>query len=423
MSLFSPNTWPFSLDWLPVDAYLVGGSVRDRLLKRQPTYLDLDFVLAGRAVETASAIAHAYGAGFVVLDEARQIARVVFDRTTVDFAQQQGDSLEADLYRRDFTINAIAYHPQTQTLVDPLEGKSDIASQSVRMVSYQNLEADPLRLLRAYRQAAQLGFTITPETQAAIRQLAPQLKTVSIERVRSELDALLSVPSSLSITSSRNQLNLIEHLTLKSQLLQFCLPHFDAESIEQLAAIDLAMNHLAERLPCYAARLQGWLKPVPAGFHRSWIKAAKLSRLLSAQPIYAEAELMALRYSRSESQVILSLLKAQPDIEAMRDGPLSRSQQFFLFKAVGSGFWAMSLLAIAQGVTLDTLKPMIEKFLNAEDKIAHSQPLITGDVLIKRLGMKPGPEIGKALKAVEMAQAKGYVRNSQEALVWVQQII
>ena len=77
MPLFSPKTWPFALELLPPDACLVGGSVRDRLLNRQATYLDLDFVLPADAVETASAIAQACSAGFVVLDEARRIARVV----------------------------------------------------------------------------------------------------------------------------------------------------------------------------------------------------------------------------------------------------------------------------------------------------------------------------------------------------------
>ena len=113
MALFSPETWPFSLDLLPDDAYLVGGSVRDRLLNRSTTYLDLDFVLSSNAVKTAATIANSCNAGFVVLDEARQIARVVFAEMTVDFAQQQGETIAVDLHRRDFTINAIAYHLPT----------------------------------------------------------------------------------------------------------------------------------------------------------------------------------------------------------------------------------------------------------------------------------------------------------------------
>ena len=112
-SALSPETWPFSLNWLPPSACLVGGTVRDALLDRPSDYLDLDFVLPTSAVETAQAIARHYRAGFVLLDADRQIARVVFEQGTADFAQQVGASLDADLRRRDFTINAIAYNPHT----------------------------------------------------------------------------------------------------------------------------------------------------------------------------------------------------------------------------------------------------------------------------------------------------------------------
>ncbi|MGB3294088.1 MAG: CCA tRNA nucleotidyltransferase [Phormidesmis sp.] len=412
MSLFSPETWPFSLDMLPDSAYLVGGSVRDRLLNRQSGYLDLDFVLPGKAIETAAAIARIHQAGFVVLDQARQIARVVFEQATVDFAQQQGDSLEADLHRRDFTINAIAYHPHDQRLIDPLGGEADIASKTIRMVSYHNLLADPLRLMRAYRQAAQLGFGLDTDTQTAIGELAPQLTQVSIERIRSELDALLSTPN------ASQQLTPI----LKHQLLQFCLPCFNAERIAQVAAIETAIASLKAALPDYAESLYHWEKPVPVGSYRSWIKAAKLSRLVCANLDLAQTELTALKYSRSEARIIRTMLTLQPDIAAMRSGPLSRSRQFFLFKTAGESFPALSLLALAQGVKITVLQPLIERFLNPDDEVAHSQALVTGSVLIKQLGIPPGPKIGTLLKAVEIAQAEGKIREPEAAIAWVKQI-
>jgi tRNA nucleotidyltransferase (CCA-adding enzyme) len=410
LSPFSPETWPFSLNFLPTEAYLVGGSVRDQLLQRQT--FDLDFVMPSQAVETASAIARSYGAGFVLLDEARQIARVVFEQVTVDFAQQQGDSLEADLRRRDFTINAIAYNPHQQILIDPLGGKADIASQTMRMVSDHNLREDPLRLMRAFRQAAQLGFALSPETELAIAQLAHHLPQVSPERVRSELDGLLSVCAVRQ--------NLWQSL-LKSQLLQPYLPHLTAASIAELSAIDQAQAYMQQMWPDYAQTLKGWLKPVPAGCDRSWIKAAKLSRLVTGEIAIAQDELEALKYSRTEAQIILTLLKTQADIAAMRNGELSRSQQFFLFKLVGKSFPAVSLLAFAQGVDGSVLQPMIQKFLNPADEIAYSRVLITGTQLIKQLGMQPGPEIGAALKAVEQAQAAGQVRSAEEAIAWLKQ--
>lgn len=172
-STLTLEPWPFPIHELPAHTYLVGGSVRDALMGRRRDYLDLDFVLAEGAVETASTIAGLHHAGFTVLDAERQIARVVFDHATADFALQEGETLAIDLFRRDFTINAIAYDPHNGQLIDPVHGCADLQRGIVRMIARNNLRDDPLRLLRAYRQAAQLEFTLEPSTQEAIRELAP----------------------------------------------------------------------------------------------------------------------------------------------------------------------------------------------------------------------------------------------------------
>ena len=410
MSPFSPESWPFPAALLPEDAHLVGGSVRDYLLQRQSSYLDLDFILPNRALEVAAEIATACNAGFVVLDKARQIARVVFEGVTVDFAQQQGDSLTADLHRRDFTINAIAYHPHSQTIVDPLKGQADLATKTLRMVSKQNLEEDPLRLMRAYRQAAQLGFVLDPQTQRAIHQLAPLLQSMSIERIRSELDALLSIPAGTA------QLDAI----LEHQLLSFCLPHFNAQSVRQVAQIDAALERLKQEMPDYAKRLHQWQKPVPVGSHRSWIKAAKLSQLIALDAAVAQAELLALSYSRAETQAVTTILKVQPTIELMKTQDLNRSQQFFLFKQTGERFFAVSLLALAKGVVLNAIQPMIVRFLDTEDVIAHPPTLLTGNEIMQQLAIKPSRQLGQLLKAVEQAQAEGLIRDKEAAIAWLE---
>ena len=192
-SALSPQNLPFSLELLPQPAYLVGGAVRDALLGRTREYLDLDFVIANDAVQTARKIAREYKAGFVLLDAERQIARVVFPQATVDFAQQEG-AIETDLRRRDFTVNAIAYNPYNNEIIDPLNGYADLQLKVMRMVAPANLQDDPLRLLRAYRQAAQLSFVIEPTTKSTIRQLAPLISEVAAERVLTELRYLLKTP-------------------------------------------------------------------------------------------------------------------------------------------------------------------------------------------------------------------------------------
>ncbi|MEM1427731.1 MAG: CCA tRNA nucleotidyltransferase, partial [Cyanobacteria bacterium P01_H01_bin.130] len=193
-SLLVGNGWPFPVDRLPSASYLVGGAVRDALLGRRVQHLDLDFVLPGDAIATARAIAEDYGSGFVVLDAEREIARVVFKGGTADFARQVGPTLETDLHRRDFTINAIAVQPHGGTAIDPFDGQQDLQKRTMRMISPENLQEDPLRLLRAYRQCAQLDLHLDDATQASLRSLASLLKTVAAERVMSELRGLLSAP-------------------------------------------------------------------------------------------------------------------------------------------------------------------------------------------------------------------------------------
>jgi tRNA nucleotidyltransferase (CCA-adding enzyme) len=410
-SALSPQTWPFSVSLLPEGAFLVGGSVRDALLHRQADYLDLDFVLPERAVETARTIALHYGAGFVVLDADHQIARVVFSNATVDFAQQIGSSIYNDLQRRDFTINAIAYNPHSENLLDPLDGCADLARKTLCMIAPGNLKDDPLRLLRAYRQAAQLGFSLDRDTKHTIQTLAPCLKTVAAERVRGELDCLLSLPEGTPLLEQ----------AWEDGILTTWLPQLHPSQLKQLGAIDQATSQLYERWPNAATLLRGWIKEkATPGLHRSWLKATKLSQLLPENPDQAEATLVMLKYSRAEQQAIISILAGWQFLrQALSEGDLSARKQYYLFKLTGAGFVGVALLGLANGLPDWGIFPLIERYRDPHDPVAHPQTLISGRDLIQHLGLKPGPRIGELLEAVQLAQAEGLVTNKDEALAWV----
>ncbi len=412
-SALSPKTWPFSVSLLPQQAYLVGGSVRDALLRRQADYLDLDFVLPERAIATAQAIAQQYGAGFVVLDADHQIARVVFPNATVDFAQQVGPTIYSDLHRRDFTINAIAYSPHSETLLDPLDGCADLARKTLCMVAAENLEDDPLRLLRAYRQAAQLGFSLDPGTQQTIRSLAPSLGRMAAERVRGELDCLLSQPEGSTLLT----------LAWQDGLLQTWLPEVTGADLERLGTIDQLAAQYHERWPNYSHLLHSWIKEqTTPGLHRSWLKATKLSQLLLANGAAAEATLSRLKYSRAEQQAVLSILKGWEYLH-QHQGPtlLPLGQQYQLFKSSGAGFGGVALLGLAHGLPEALVLPLLERYLTPNDPVAHPHPLITGKDLVQGLALKPGPRIGELLEAIALVQAEGLVNSRDEALTWVKQ--
>jgi tRNA nucleotidyltransferase (CCA-adding enzyme) len=412
-SALSPQTWPFSVSLLPPQAYLVGGSVRDALLHRQADYLDLDFVLPDRAIATAKGIAQNYGAGFVVLDADHQIARVVFPNATVDFAQQVGPTIHSDLHRRDFTINAIAYSPHSETLLDPLDGCADLARKTLCMVAPDNLADDPLRLLRAYRQAAQLGFSLDPDTQRTIRTLAPTLGHMAAERVRGEIDCLLSLPEG----------SVLLKLAWQDGLLQTWLPDVGCPELERLATLDQLAAQYHERWPAYSQLLHSWVKEqTTPGLHRSWLKATKLSQLLPPDLAAAEVTLAKLKYSRAEQQAVLSILKGWQYLGRHQGSTqLAPGTQYQLFKVAGAGFGGVALLALAQGIPETLILPLVERHLTLDDPIAHPQPLITGKDLVQGLALKPGPQIGELLAALAQVQAEGLVSSRDEALDWVRQ--
>jgi len=411
----TPHRWPFSLEWLPEAAYLVGGSVRDGLLGRRSSQLDLDFVLPQHAVDTARAIARHYRTGFVVLDVEHQIARIVFDAVTADFAEQVGDSLDDDLRRRDFTINAIAYHPQTETVVDPLAGRSDLEQKTIRMISRDNLVEDPLRLLRAYRQAAQLDFWIEPATQDAIEDLAALLKHVAPERVYSELSYLLSHAKGTEM--------LIR--AWKSHLLQVWLPCARWESLQRVQAVDEAIAQVVTRWHEMGDALKRWPRDQQhaVGGGRSWLKVAKLTCLLHDNPAIAEDELWRLKCSRLEVQSVMAILRHRDLIESGAIANLSRRDLYFLFQDVGDVFPAVAVLAIAAGASVQAMTPLIEHFLDPRDPVAHPHPLVTGRDLMAHLNLQPGRQIGKLLSQIQIAQAEGTVATPEEALVLAQRLL
>ena len=218
--------WPLPLDALPAGTALVGGAVRDGLLGRLEHQPDLDVVVPGDALALARQLARAHGGSCVVLDAERSIARLVLRGWTLDLARQEGSTLEADLGRRDFTINAIALPlPATgaaaAALVDPTGGLTHLQRRQLVAVSEANLLADPLRLLRGIRLA------LCSELEAdlpALLLLLPQAATGLLERWRLPGDPLFhpkppidgrSLQRELAIPPGPQLGRLLEHLTLE----------------------------------------------------------------------------------------------------------------------------------------------------------------------------------------------------------------
>jgi len=413
--------------------------VRDRLIDRfnhqfndrQPKssarspakYLDLDFVLPSQSVETAKAIARIHNAGFVLLDSDRQIARVVFKDGTADFAQQMGNSIEEDLSRRDFTMNAIAIDcakintpvineiSDLPDLIDPFLGQKDIQNQCIRTIDPQNLQSDPLRILRAYRQAAQLGFEIEPDTHQYLLEFSHGLKNIAAERVRTELSYLLALHEDGTkwLTRAANDGILSMWIAPKNLMLG------------RFGLIDRAIAQVISEWQ----ELIGYFENILSS-DRSVTVIVKLAALSASA-----TALLPLGFSRIEQRWIVTLLRYLPQFMTYLElgassnqfKAISASEQYQLFEATKEIFPALTVLAIASGQTLDNISPWLQRWLDPTDPIAHLIPILNGDDLKNELGLIAGAKIGEILNQLKLTQVEGIIPDRDRAIAYAKTLI
>jgi tRNA nucleotidyltransferase (CCA-adding enzyme) len=412
---------PFLFTDLPSPCYLVGGWVRDRVIEnlmvtgRKPGQnpgrkLDLDLVMPRGAVETARLIAQKYGAGFVLLDAERQIARIVFPRATVDFARQVGDSIEADLGKRDFCMNAIALNclsfshlPSFLTsemlgqLIDPEHGLEDLQRQQIRMVAPENLQADPLRILRGYRQAAQLGFELEPLTRSTAILFSGGLTKVAAERITSELIYLLAEDSTWLIGA------------IADSILRDWLPQ-DSLNLNRFSKIERTIANLKDAFP----KLIDYFDTSLAG-DRSVEITTKLTALIERMPEKLEL-------SKAEQKFAIATLRYLPQFKSQLKFT-SPQHQYQLFQATGNTFPAIVALAVAEGESLDLASQWLQQWLDPNDPIAHPLTLVSGDDLKSALNLPPSPKIGELLAEIRLAQVKGLLDSKQQAIAYAAKLI
>src|SRR6266702_3977292 len=188
--------------------YMVGGTVRDVLLHREQSN-DADLATDARPDEVKRLVAPTHPSAVVLLGERFGTVRLHYGSDIIEittFRDEKynpesrkpevcfGTVLEEDLRRRDFTINAMSRDPLNGDIIDPFKGRQDLEEHILRAVGNEpdkRFYEDPLRLMRAVRFAAQLDFSIEPETMRSIARQAPKLQKISRERIRDEMNKLL----------------------------------------------------------------------------------------------------------------------------------------------------------------------------------------------------------------------------------------
>ncbi len=434
------------LDALPADqtVHLVGGMVRDALLKR-PSH-DIDLVVPAGAFPLARRLARQLGAAFVPLDEANDIARLVWrvddEPLIIDLASWRGPDLEADLRGRDFTVNAIAFDPRDQTLLDPLGGLADLRAKTLRQCSPTAMRDDPLRTLRAIRLAAALDFRLEAQTRAALKQAAPLLPQVAPERIRDELFAILRGPGVHKALLALHLLGLLSaalpavlaeqtlpRLKQLETILAALAPQYDPET-----ASDLFNGLLVLRLGRYRRPLGEYLQePLSADRPRR-----DLLFLAALQPDPAALAQIAadLRLSNEEKRFLEALAQRLPAFRqlAAQPTPPERGQVYRFFAKDGPAGAAAVLLGLAdlrarQGQALsqddwaqalDAARTLLENYWEKPEESIAPPRLLDGHTLMQAFDLPPGPLLGQALAALEAAQAEGRVLTRSDALVFVE---
>jgi len=469
-----------------IEAYLIGGCVRDRLLGRESR--DIDFVVRGDAVKLAREVADKLGGSFVLLDEETDTGRVVVreeggERLFIDFTRLRGEDIGVDLTKRDFTIDAMAMDvaslAESPRIIDPYGGQRDLQDGRLRAVSENVFHDDPLRLLRAVRLAAELGFSIDFLTDALLRWNHALIERASPERVRDELARILALPKaadSLGYMDSSGLLTTIipELVALKG--LEQPPPHrYDVfvHSIETVATMDEIQEAgyetvdsdtrypVAGILAPFSAQLSARLDGVIAG-DRSRLTSLKLAALLHdvGKPAtktidanghirflehqrkgadMAEAILKRLRFSVKETRLIQAIIAhhMRPLLLSKREVVTNRAIYRFFRETGGAGVDVL-ILSLADHLAtsgpdgldiaeweklLGLVHRMLGDYYEERGKVISPPKLIDGHDLMERFGLKPGPKIKELLEAVREAQVQGEVATKEEALEYTEQVL
>ena len=261
-----------------VGAFLVGGSIRDMLCGRSP--VDYDVAVLGNPLEFARLIATRTKGRLVEIGKPGQMTmRVVSDIAIVDIAQAKEASIQKDLMARDFTINAMAYDLSAGQLVDPMGGQHDLNHRIVRMVSEDIFKRDPVRLLRAYRIAAQFAFEIETKTKATIEKNAVLIRQSAGERVRDELFKMLQNAASQPYLGQMADNDLLFAILPELADLKNCRqhPHHQFDALEHTL---LAFYHLEGLLKPEARPATGAAAQLARGIAEAQFPLLKFSMLL-----------------------------------------------------------------------------------------------------------------------------------------------
>ena len=411
-------------------ALYAGGCVRDRLLGLEPH--DYDVATNARPEQVMALFPRTVPVGaqfgvILVLEQGKEIQVATFrgDGAYLDGRHPESvvyTDAEGDARRRDFTVNGLFLDPLKQEILDFVGGRKDLQARLLRAIGDpgQRFAEDKLRLLRAVRFATTLEFDIDPETWRAIRQWAPEIHTVSAERIREELVKILLSPNRLRGFDLLDESGLLREILPEMEALKGCdqPPDFHPEG-DVFIHTRLMLSMLGPEVS-----LQLVLSVL---FHDIGKPATRVVdetgriRFNGHEGVSAEMSLRLLQRLRFPNEVIDAVLPAVrlhmsfKDVPNMRVATLKRMMARPTFE---DELELHRVDCLASHGMLDNHATLIAKREEFSHEPLIPEPLVTGHDLIT-LGWKPGPRFAEILSAVQTRQLEGVLHTREEALAWL----
>ena len=413
------------------DAFWVGGAVRDLILGREPD--DYDVATSALAGQIEKLFRRTIGVGrkfgvMLVVEGGHEFQVATF-RGESHYRDgrrpgrvQFGDA-RADARRRDFTINGLFFDPVTKTLRDWVGGRVDIEAKVIRTIGspQKRFQEDHLRMLRAVRLAAQLGFSIEERTLTALEQSASKIRRVSPERIRDELNKLFQPPH------AARGLELLRQSGLLGQILPEIAATIDCEQSPDFHPEGTVFQHLVlmlSQLPADASTSLAWaalLHDVAKPRTASRDPNTRIIHFYGHERLGAEMAatlLERLRFPRKQIDEIVAAVRYHmqfKDAFKMRKATLRRMLMRPTFPLE---LELHRLDCLGSHRMLDVYKFVAAERAGLDEKPHLVPPLMTGNDLIA-LGMKPGPAMGQLLHEIREKQLQDELKTKAQARKWV----
>lgn len=440
------------------EGYLVGGSIRD-LFTKNCVFCDRDISIKG-AENFARKIANKWDGTFIELDSENKIYRVVLpDKINfLDISELQGNSIEEDLKRRDFTINAIAYDLANDKFVDVTGGLKDLKNKVLRHIDDKNFEDDPLRILRAFRFYAVTGFKMTIELENALKKYLPLALNPAKERINYEIMKLFGGDFASSALlkmdefgllekifpcvtemkkvppNTHHHLDLFHHVVETVRQIEILYNKISGFEKEHLDAIDFGgfprINHL---------KLAGFLHDI--GKFSTWtIEEGGRHRFIKHDDVGSKMVIPLLRdlkFSKKQIEYVSCMIKNHiyPSnvivAPSLNDKVMMRYVRKMGDNVIDNIILAKADRLSARGVditeeivnaNISGLDKLLDFYLSKKDSLAPLPKLIDGREIMKILNIKPSPKLGEIINAINEAQLNGDITTHEEAVNYIKNL-